>query len=153
MKFRYPWIVALAGLLIASGIAISQQKKTPVLPPQPHLFHIWTDAKGDTHLEELKLANNRRAMIPGVTINFSGLPAPEGAAQLHHSPAHQFAVTVSGKIDVEASDGTKAHLDVGDMAFLEDTTGKGHKTLEEGAGSVFLRVPDDFDVKAWARGE
>ncbi len=39
------------------------------------------------------------------------------------------------------------------MAFLEDTTGKGHKTLEEGAGSVFLRVPEDFDVKAWARGE
>jgi hypothetical protein len=152
MKFLYPSLFGLAALLLASGIAISQQKKA-VPPPQPHLFHIWTDTKGDTHLEELKLANNRRAMIPGVTINFSGLPAGPNAAQLHHSPAHQFAVTVSGKIDVEASDGTKAHLDVGDMAFLEDTPGKGHKPLEEGAGSVFLRVPDDFDVKAWARGE
>jgi hypothetical protein len=39
------------------------------------------------------------------------------------------------------------------MAFLEDTTGKGHKTIEEGASSVFLRVPADFDIKAWARGE
>jgi hypothetical protein len=99
------------------------------------------------------LANNRRAMIPGVTMNFSGLPAPEGAALLHHAPARQFAVTVSGRIDVEASDGAKAHLEVGDMAFLEDTAGKGHKTLEEGAGSIFLRVPDNFDIQAWARGE
>ena len=140
-------------LFVAASLALSQQKKTPVPPPQPHLFHIWSDAKGDTHLEELKLANNRRPMIPGVTMNFSGLPAGPNAAQLHHAPAHQFAITVSGKIDVEASDGTKAHLEVGDMAFLEDTTGKGHKTLEEGAGSVFLRVPEDFDVKAWARGE
>jgi len=76
MKFRYTWIFGSAALLIASSIAISQQKKTPVPPPQPHLFHLWTDAKGDTHLEELKLANNRRPMIPGVTMNFSGLPAP-----------------------------------------------------------------------------
>jgi len=57
---------------------------------------------------------------------------------------------IYSKIDVEASDGTKAHLDVGDTALLEDTIGKGHKTLAEGAGSVFLRVPD---VKTWARGE
>ena len=38
------------------------------------------------------------------------------------------------------------------MAFLEDTTGKGHKTFEEGAARVFPRVPEQFDVDAWARG-
>lgn len=150
--------LALAGVLVAGLAAVGYQErlyaqKKSIPPPQPHLFHLWTDAKGDTHLEEIKLANNKRAMIPGMTMNFSGLPAPEGAALLHHAPARQFAVTVSGQIDVEASDGTKAHLNVGDMAFLEDTTGKGHKTLEEGAGSVFLRVPDNFDIKAWAKGE
>ncbi len=154
MKLRHmPTIAGLGGLLmLAAGIAVSEEKKT-ALPPQPHLFHVWTDAKGDTHLEEIKLANNKRAMIPGATVNFSGLAAPETAALLHHAPARQFAITVSGKIDVEASDGSKAHLEVGDMSFLEDTTGKGHKTLESGAGSLFIRVPDNFDVKAWARGE
>ncbi len=146
-------IAAVTGLVaLAAGIGLSQQK-AGVPAPQPHLFHIWTDAKGDTHLEEIKLSNNRRAMIPGVTMNFSGLPAGPGAVQLHHAPARQFAITVSGKLDVIASDGTKAHLDTGDMAFLEDTAGKGHQTFEEGAGSVFLRVPDGFDIKAWARGE
>ncbi len=146
-------IIGLSGLLVlAAGVAVSQERKV-MSPPQPHLFHFWSDAKGDTHLEEIKLGNNRRAMISGVTMNFSGLPATERARLLHNAPARQFAVTVSGKIDVEASDGTKAHLDAGDMAFLEDTTGKGHKTFEEGASSVFLRVPDDFDIKTWARGE
>jgi hypothetical protein len=86
-------------------------------------------------------------------VNFSGLPAGEGAVKLHNAPARQLAVTVAGKIDVEASDGTKVHLDTGDMAFLEDTTGKGHSTHEAGASSLFLRVPDNFDIKTWAKGE
>ena len=38
------------------------------------------------------------------------------------------------------------------MSFLEDVTGKGHRTFEEGSQSVFLRVPEDFDVKKWAKG-
>ncbi len=152
---RTATIIGVSGLLVmATGIALSQQaKKAPVLPPQPHLFHFWSDAKGDTHVEEIKLANNKRALIPGVTVSFTGLPAGANAVLLHNAGIRQLAVTVSGKIDVEASDGTKVHLDVGDMAFLEDTTGKGHKTWEEGASSVFLRVPDNFDIKAWARGE
>ena len=128
------------------------QEGAMVLPAQPHLFHIWSDANGDTHIQEIKLANNKRAMISGLTMNFSGTPAGPNAKKLHNTPARQFAITVSGKIDVEASDGSRAHLDVGDMAFLEDTTGKGHKTFEEGAASVFLRVPELFDVNAWARG-
>jgi len=152
---RIVTVAAVSGVVLLSiGVALSQQaKKAGTPPPQPHLFHLWTDAKGDTHMEEIKLSNNRRASITGITMNFSGLPAGEGAALLHHAPARQFAVTVSGKIDVEASDGTKAHLEPGDISFLEDTTGKGHKTLEEGASSIFLRVPDNFDIKAWARGE
>jgi hypothetical protein len=64
-------IIGLSGLLVlAAGVAVSQEKKV-MSPPQPHLFHFWSDAKGETHLEEIKLGNNRRAMIPGVTMNFS----------------------------------------------------------------------------------
>jgi hypothetical protein len=144
-------IVFLAASISVCVGAFGQQA-SPVLPPQPHLFHLWTDAAGETHIQEIKLGNNRRPAIPGVTMNFSGTPAGPNAKNFHNSPAHQFAVTVSGKIDVEASDGSKAHLETGDMFFLEDTKGKGHKTLEEGASSIFLRVPDDFNVDTWARG-
>jgi hypothetical protein len=69
------------------------------------------------------------------------------AAALPH-----FSITVFGQIDVEASDGTRAHLRTGDMCFIEDVTGKGHRTFEEGSQSVFLRVPENFDVKKWAAG-
>ena len=104
-------------------------------------------------------------MIPGVTMNFSGLPAGPNAAQLHHAPAHQFAITVSGK-STSKPPTEPAHLETGDMAFLEDYTGKGHKTLEEGARQRFPARPrrlrrqspgprriDQFFAKEIARNE
>jgi hypothetical protein len=39
------------------------------------------------------------------------------------------------------------------MSFVEDITGKGHRTLEKGSQSVFVRVPEGFDVKKWAAGQ
>ena len=60
-------------------------------------------------------------------------------------------MTVSGTIDLQASDGSKAHLAAGDIAYLDDTTGKGHTAKVEG-GSISMRVEPGFDVKAWARG-
>lgn len=145
-------IVVLVASISAIGFRTFGQQGAPILPPQPHLFHCWTDANGESHIKEIKLANNKRAPIPGITMNFSGTPVGNGVPAFHNVGGRQFAVTVSGKIDVEASDGSKAHLEVGDMFFLEDTTGKGHKTQEAGAASIFLRVPDNFDVETWARG-
>jgi hydroxyethylthiazole kinase-like sugar kinase family protein len=142
-------VVAAMGLLPV--LVTSQEARVP--PVQPRLYHVWTDAKGITHLEEIKLFANKRVLIPGVTVNFTGVAVPGAGARQHTSPARQLAITVTGELDVVAGDGTKAHLNVGDMTFLEDLTGQGHRTLEKGAASVFLRVPDDFDIKKWAKGE
>jgi hypothetical protein len=92
-----------------------------------------------------------------MVMNFSGVVTspggPRGGEQLHNTRVRQFAVTVYGEIDVEASDGTRAHLRTGDMSFIEDVTGKGHRTFETGSRSVFLQVPEGFDVKKWAAGQ
>ena len=41
-----------------------------------------------------------------------------------------------------------------DLVFLEDLTGKGHVTRALGPiTNVFLHVPADFDVVAWAAGK
>lgn len=149
MKLNNVLLIASIPVLALTAFA---QEHARILPPQPHLFHCWTDASGESHIKEIKLANNKRAPIPGITMNFSGTPVGNGVPAFHKVGQRQFAVTVSGKIDVEASDGSKAHLDVGDLFFLEDTTGKGHKTFEEGAASIFLRVPEDFNIETWARG-
>jgi hypothetical protein len=44
-------------------------------------------------------------------------------------------------------------LRTGDISFVEDVTGKGHRTIEKGSQSVFVRVPEGFDVKKWAAGQ
>ena len=78
-----------------------------------------------------------RSMIPGIVMNFSGVVTAPGGPR-------------GGEIDVEASDGTRAHLRTGDMSVIEDVTGTGHRTFETGSQSVFLQVPEGFDVKKWA---
>ncbi len=140
---------ALAVLVMGTGIVMSQQKRAD----GPRLYRTWSDAKGDTHLEEINITTKGRVLIPGVVMNYSGNTPPEGGEKLHNTGARQFAITVYGEIDVETSDGSKAHLRTGDMSFVEDVTGKGHKTIEKGSQSVFLRVPEGFDVKKWAAGQ
>jgi hypothetical protein len=46
-----------------------------------------------------------------------------------------------------------AHLRTGDISFVEDVTGKGHRTIEKGSQSVFVRVPEGFAVKKWAASQ
>jgi hypothetical protein len=42
----------------------------------------------------------------------------------------------------------------GELVFLEDVTGKGHITRLRGrVTNLFIRVPDNFDVVVWARGQ
>ncbi|MEO5922339.1 MAG: hypothetical protein ABIR70_00775 [Bryobacteraceae bacterium] len=147
-KLTRKFAFGLAGLLCASGIVMSQQK-----PNGPRLYRMWSDTKGDTHVEEINIATKGRLVIPGIVMNFSGNTPGAGSEQLHNTRVRQFAVTVFGELDVEASDGSKAHLRTGDMSFVEDVQGKGHKTFEKGAQSVFLQVPEGFDVKKWAAGQ
>jgi len=134
---------------------MSQQKRPA--SDGPRLYRVWSDAQGETHLEEINIATKGRGTIPGIVMNFSGVVTspggPRGGEQLHNTRVRQFAITVYGEINVEASDGTRAHLRTGDMSFIEDVTGKGHRTFETGSQSVFLQVPEGFDVKKWAAGQ
>ena len=154
IRYKKP-LLTLGALVLLGATAILSQTR-PSATDGPRLYRIWSDARGETHLEEINIATRGRPAIPGITMNFAGAAAgprePGRGAQLHNTPARQFAITVFGQLDVEASDGTRAHLRTGDMSFLEDVTGKGHRTFEEGSQSVFLRVPEDFDVKKWAKG-
>lgn len=141
-------------LLLGAGVLVSQNKQAS--PDGPRLYRVWSDAQGETHLEEINIATKGRPLIPGIVMNFSGAvvePGSRSGEQLHNTSVRQFAITVFGQIDVETSDGTRAHLRTGDMSFIEDVTGKGHRTFESGSQSVFLRVPEGFDVKKWAAGQ
>jgi hypothetical protein len=74
-------------------------------------------------------------------------------ADWHTAPRKQFAIDMTGELEVELSSGARQKIGAGDLVFLEDTTGKGHVTRPAGPiTNVFLHVPEDFDVVAWARG-
>ena len=142
------------GLLSAASL-LGQQKRPA--PDGPRLYRVWSDGQGETHLEEINIATKGRATISSIVMNFSGVVTgpggQRGGEQLHNTRVGQFAITVYGEIDVEASNGTRAHLRTGDMSFIEDVAGKGHRTFETGSQSVFLQVPEGFDVRKWAAGQ
>ena len=46
----------LAALVFAAGVVMSQQKG----PDGPRLYRVWSDAKGDTHLEEIDILTKGR---------------------------------------------------------------------------------------------
>ena len=155
MIIRYKKLLLTLGALLLLGATAILSQTRQSAQDGPRLYRIWSDAQGETHLEEINLATKGRPTIPGLTMNFPGVTGPGEpgrGAQLHNTGTRQFAITVFGQIDVEASDGTRAHLRTGDMSFIEDVAGKGHRTFEEGSQSVFLRVPENFDVKKWSAG-
>ena len=62
-------------------------------------------------------------------------------------PRKQFAISMTGELEVELTDGSRRKIG-SDLAFLEDTTGKGHVTRALGPiTNVFIQVPGHFDVR------
>ena len=52
---------------------------------------------------------------------------------------------------VELGDGTHHKIGKGDLVFIEDQGGKGHRShMLTPIANLFLIVPDDFDLLAWA---
>ena len=70
---------------------------------------------------------------------------------IHVAPNRQIVVLLTGRLEVEVSDGEKRQWGPGGMFMADDTSGKGHRTrvLEGPAKLLFMRVPDDFDPAEW----
>jgi hypothetical protein len=116
------------------------------------VIRIYATPDGGSKVEELVISPNAKPIdITRMTASVyggSGARAPDW----HTAPRKQFAINMSGELEVELSDGTRRKIG-SDLVFLEDTSGKGHVTRALGPiTNVFLHVPDDFDVVAWTKG-
>ena len=151
--------IAAAAAMMAAGAAVAQPAPpagatvgAPVSNPAnpPKLLHVYTDPKGETHLVVITVASTA-AMLP-----LTGLRAisyQPNKVNWHHAPAPQFAINLTGYLQVEVSDGTKRKVGPGDLVFLEDTTGKGHVTrLLSPVTALFIVPAPGFDIHAWAAG-
>ena len=118
---------------------------------QPKVFHVYATPDGESHLEVLSVAPTAG------TLPLTGLRAVSynpNKVDWHHAPQPQFAINLTGNLQVEVSDGSTRKIGPGDLVFLEDTHGKGHITRLLGpVTALFIKAADGFDIRAWAKGE
>ena len=86
-------------------------------------------------------------LIPSTGVIFRETPVG-GELDFHNAPRRQFVITLSGVVEVECGDGSKCQLGAGGILLADDLTGQGHITreLEAPRRSLFIPLPDDFDV-------
>jgi quercetin dioxygenase-like cupin family protein len=63
----------------------------------------------------------------------------------HNAPQRQLIVLLDGAIEVEVTSGEKRRFGAGDALLVEDTTGTGHRTRNEGGTlrrSLFIPLAD-----------
>jgi hypothetical protein len=152
MQRRDVFKITGTALLLAGGRAFPQTT-APAGATEAKVVRVYGTPDGGSRVEELTISPNAKPVaITRMTAGAyrgSGVSAPDW----HNTPRKQFAINMTGQLEVELTDGTRRKIG-SDLVFLEDTTGKGHITRALGPiTNVFLHVPDDFDVVAWAKGE
>jgi hypothetical protein len=147
-------LLALTGaaLLCGSAGAAAQPAVMPGVNAA-NVIRIYATPDGASHVEILTISSEAKPIpVTRMTASAyagSGVTAPDW----HTAPRKQFAINMSGALEVELSDGTRQRIG-SDLVYLEDLTGKGHVTRALGpVTNVFIHVPEDFDVVAWAAGD
>jgi hypothetical protein len=139
-----------AALLLAGSRALAQSATANAT--EAKVVRIYATADGGSRVEDLVISPNAKPIdITRMTASVyggSGARAPDW----HTAPRKQFAINMTGELEVEVTDGTRRRIG-SDLVYLEDLIGKGHVTRALGPiTNVFLHVPEDFDVVAWAAG-
>ena len=76
-------------------------------------------------------------------VNF-GSRAPGRFHDLHTESRRQYAIVISGHVEIGIGDGTKLTFGPGDIIFPTDVTGEGHSTRTAGDEPfVFCAIPSD----------
>jgi hypothetical protein len=150
MQRRDLLALASASLLLGGGRAVAQTGTAAV---EAKLVRVYATPDGGSRVEELTISPEAKPIdITRMTAGAyrgSGATAPDW----HTAPRKQFAINMTGELEVELTDGTRRRIGAGDLVFLEDVTGKGHVTRALGPiTNLFLHVPEGFDVVAWAAG-
>jgi hypothetical protein len=115
-------------------------------------LRIWTDASGETHLDEVtpdfQQVEGYALDVPVVGLSRSTragethfLMLPRGwAGDFHPAPARQYLAQLSGSLRVTMSDGTAVETGAGTVWLIEDVDGRGHRTEVIGDEDVVLFV-------------
>ena len=111
---------------------------------------LFSDAEGNSHIEQgltLQLEpTNFVPPAPAIHVSplqpaaaFAFLSVPTGyLGDWHPSPKRQWILFMSGRMEFEASDGTRYLGVPGSRVLLEDTSGRGHRSRVIGAEAAVM---------------
>ncbi len=103
-----------------------------------NILRVYTGDDGLTHIEEVALplqpfldtegAYGEGTPVEAATgVTFRVSP-PGYFLDWHNAPRRQYTITLSGQVEIAASDGTVRRVGPGSILLAEDLTGKGHTT-------------------------
>ena len=121
--------LVVAGFLLGKVSASQGQASAPTRKPIT-FTRIYAGPDGQSHAEEveMKLTDRGIAEFAAGAAQFSSRPAGPPNLNWHTGPRRQFVITLSGRAELEVSDGRKVLAGPGHINLIEDTTGKGHLT-------------------------
>ena len=112
---------------------------------------LYADEQGESHWDIVPVKMIKTAFAPPApkvdlssfndAKRFAFLRLPEGwEGNWHRSPKKQMLITMSGELEIEASDGVAHRFPAGYAVLLEDTDGKGHVTRVIGNWELLATV-------------
>jgi hypothetical protein len=106
---------------------------------------------GDYELIAGERISLRSALLPVTGLSFRENPL--GRSEEFHCPRQkQFVITLFGAVEISCGGGKRC-FGPGDVLFAEDLTGEGHANREllGPRESLIIPVPEDFDIRRWAK--
>ena len=149
-------VAAVAGLFSGAALAQPAPGSTVSAPVNntsnpPKIFHVYATADGNSHFEQITVSPTA-ANLPLTSLR--AISYQPNKVNWHNVPTPQFAINLTGYLQVEVADGAKHKIGPGDLVYLEDAKGKGHITrLLSPVTALFISPAPGFDVHKWASGE
>ena len=95
---------------------------------------LYSDSDGESRFEDLDLSLEDRGDIGRLSERYQAEAVifretgGDYDYDFHNAPERQFIITLDGMIEIETSLGDVRRFAAGDILFVEDTQGKGHRT-------------------------
>ncbi len=97
------------------------------------IMRLYTGDDGQTHIEELSLADHPELSDLQNAKGISFRESPAGRfSDWHNAPRRQYVITLSGGVEIGLGDGSFHRFGPGHVTLAEDLTGKGHTTRSVG---------------------
>src|ERR1700730_997652 len=100
------------------------------------IHNVYEDANGESHFRDTEVdwvdetpTGKLSKRLPATGIMFRETTT-DYENSWHRAPCRQYVISLAGGISITASDGETRHIGAGVIVLVEDTTGKGLRTVE-----------------------